>query len=246
MSNPGYATNTAIASTLFLLAMSFDVSATDTPVEDTEENQAGYSVTSKPLPAQEEASRRNLLSIIQTLSDEDVVTFTGDEADQDLGVVTIFIDTEIHRSRYIFDHTSDLTSMGYTVRYAPFPLGGLSSSGYHRWAAVLCASDPRSALGDMLKHSVMRGDNSLVTDQCQESVSKSYQIAEEVDAFLSPTFILPFGTVIDGSAPINWVVTAINSEDPIDITPEVEITIEEVVEEVSEEDVGLDGQPVEK
>ncbi|WP_394150814.1 bifunctional protein-disulfide isomerase/oxidoreductase DsbC [Vibrio maritimus] len=115
-------------------------------------------------------------------------------------VVTIFTDITCGYCVRLHSQMEGYNDLGITVRYLAYPRQGATGSVADQMAKIWCSDDPAAAMHDAKvnrKEATFDGD----LKQCQETVTKHYNLGRELGISGTPAIFLPNGEMVGGYLP---------------------------------------------
>lgn len=126
---------------------------------------------------------------------------------EERGVLDIFTDTTCPYCRKLHQEVPQLQQQGVTVRYLPFPRGGLKGAGYDEMRAVWCAGDSLAAMDRAKSNAAIEGGNG----DCERAsaVDEGYRLGVDVGVSGTPAIFLPDARLIPGYRPYGKLLEAL-------------------------------------
>lgn len=129
---------------------------------------------------------------VERISEDDMVVFGPQDAAH---TVTVFTDVECGYCRKLHSEMADYNAAGIRVRYMAFPRAGLQSDVYDTMVSVWCADDRQAAM------TAAKQGKSVETRNCNNPVSREYQLGRMLGISGTPTIILENGQMVPGYVP---------------------------------------------
>jgi thiol:disulfide interchange protein DsbC len=111
----------------------------------------------------------------------------------------IFTDTTCPYCRKLHREVPELQNAGVTVRYLPFPRGGLKGAGYDEMRMVWCAEEQLTAM-DLAKSEKPLQDSETGCTEA-DAVDAGYRLGIDVGVTGTPAIFLPDGRLVPGYRP---------------------------------------------
>jgi thiol:disulfide interchange protein DsbC len=137
------------------------------------------------------------LEKLSTFADADKVVFPA--KGEEKAHLDVFTDTTCPYCRRLHGEVPELQAAGITVRYLPFPRGGLRGKGYDEMRSVWCAEDRRAEMN--AAKSGAPYDVGATDCESAKAVGTGYRLGVEVGVTGTPSIILPDGRMIPGYRP---------------------------------------------
>ena len=109
--------------------------------------------------------------------------------------ITVFTDIDCGYCRKLHQEVPEITAAGVQVRYLAFPRAGVGSESHKKYVSVWCNDDQQTALTDA------KAGKSVPTASCDNPITESYQLGQQVGVRGTPTIIFDDGTVTPGYLP---------------------------------------------
>lgn len=109
--------------------------------------------------------------------------------------ITVFTDIDCGYCRKLHRELPEITAAGIQVRYLAFPRAGVGSESHKKYVSVWCNDDQQNALTDA------KAGKAVPTASCDNPVTESYQLGQQVGVRGTPTIIFDDGTVTPGYLP---------------------------------------------
>ena len=155
----------------------------------------------------EDSKSRSRASLIDSFPESDMTIFTG--KGKITHTVTILTDTDYPFCQKLHKELPDILAAGITVRYIPFPRGGVKGKGYADLKSVWCAKDRQSAMN------IAKGvsDGKLPSSNCNaaNAVDKGFQLGVNIGLRGTPAIILSNGQAIEGYLPAEKLIQLVRS-----------------------------------
>ena len=121
--------------------------------------------------------------------------------------ITVFTDIDCGYCRKLHQEMPDLTAAGIQVRYLAFPRAGVGSESHKKYVSVWCNGDQQTALTDA------KAGKAVAAASCDNPVTESYQLGQEVGVRGTPTIIFDDGTVTPGYLPHAELIKRLGIDD---------------------------------
>lgn len=109
--------------------------------------------------------------------------------------ITVFTDIDCGYCRKLHREIPEITAAGIQVRYLAFPRAGVGSESHKKYVSVWCNDDQQTALTDA------KAGKNVATASCDNPITESYQLGQQVGVRGTPTIIFDDGTVTPGYLP---------------------------------------------
>ncbi len=109
--------------------------------------------------------------------------------------ITVFTDIDCGYCRKLHRELPEITAAGIQVRYLAFPRAGVGSDSHKKYVSVWCNDDQQTALTDA------KAGKSVPTASCDNPVTESYNLGQQVGVRGTPTIIFDNGTITPGYLP---------------------------------------------
>jgi len=109
--------------------------------------------------------------------------------------ITVFTDIDCGYCRKLHREMPELNAAGIQVRYLAFPRAGIGSDSHKKYVSVWCNADPQTALTDA------KAGKAVPAASCDNPISESYKLGQQVGVRGTPTIIFDDGTVTPGYLP---------------------------------------------
>lgn len=129
---------------------------------------------------------------VDRVDEADMVVFGPAEAEH---TVTVFTDVECGYCRKLHSEMDDYNAAGIRVRYLAFPRAGVNSPVYDQMVSVWCADDRQAAM------TAAKQGKSVQPKQCDNPVSREYQLGRVLGVSGTPTIIFENGDMVPGYVP---------------------------------------------
>jgi len=133
-----------------------------------------------------------MASLIEAVPTSKMIVFGPKDAKRH---ITVFTDIDCSYCRKLHNEVPDLVKAGVQVRYLAFPRAGVGSGSYKKYVSVWCSDDQQDSL------TTAKSGGSVPAASCDNPVTESYQLGQQVGVRGTPTIILDDGTVTPGYLP---------------------------------------------
>ncbi|HHI77024.1 MAG TPA: DsbC family protein, partial [Gammaproteobacteria bacterium] len=117
--------------------------------------------------------------------------------------IDVFTDTSCPYCRKLHAEVPKLQENGITVRYVPYPRGGVRGPGYEGLRKVWCADDSAQAMTQAKRDRLAEGSTDC---KRAELVDQGYRLGNRLGIKGTPTIFLPDGTRIGGYLPADQLL----------------------------------------
>jgi thiol:disulfide interchange protein DsbC len=154
----------------------------------------------------QDISSRYLSSVIapklKAIPEVDFITF---KAKEEKHVVYSFTDPDCGYCRKLHKDTYENNKNGITIKYLPFPRGGLSGSSYDKLVYSYCSKDREAALKEVKSvNKRFKVDKGIPLEEkvkCENIVKKYYNMGRELGVTGTPSLFTESGKAIGGYLP---------------------------------------------
>ena len=150
----------------------------------------------------EEARSSMRVDVLQKLDKKDYIEFAPEKTDY---AIYVFTDIDCGYCRKLHRDVPELNKNGIAVRYLAFPRTGVDSLTGQEMSAVWCATDRKKAITSA------KNDEEFAKRQCDNPVSKQYQLGQDLGVRGTPAIYLQDGTVLPGYVPPKELIQQVKS-----------------------------------
>ena len=129
---------------------------------------------------------------IAAIDPDEFVTFGPDNPTHRL---MVFTDPDCGYCRRLHEQMDAYVAEGIEINYMGFPRAGEDSSTYDKLVSVWCANDPQAAMN------TAKAGGELPARDCDNPVSKHYQLGQDMGVTGTPALLGFDGTLIPGFVP---------------------------------------------
>ncbi len=140
----------------------------------------------------EQAEQQGIAKELAKVKASEMVVFA---AKDEKAHINVFTDTDCGYCRKLHQEIPELNRQGVSVRYLAFPRQGVGSHGYNTMVSVWCAKDRQDAMNKA------KGGGDLPAAQCDNPVSKQYELGQLIGVNGTPAIVLADGTLVPGYQP---------------------------------------------
>ncbi len=145
----------------------------------------------------DQAQSARMAQMVGDVSKDKMIVFGPEKPKR---YITVFTDIDCGYCRKLHREVPELTAAGIQVRYLAFPRAGIGSDSHKKYVSVWCNDDQQSALTSA------KSGGDVPTASCDNPVSDSYQLGQQVGVRGTPTIIFDDGTVAPGYLPSNVLI----------------------------------------
>jgi len=138
------------------------------------------------------AQSERVAKVIQDVPTSKMIVFGPKDAKRH---ITVFTDIDCGYCRKLHNEVTELTDAGIQVRYLAFPRAGVGSNSFNKYVSVWCNKDQQTAL------TTAKNGGSVSTASCDNPISETYDLGQQVGVRGTPTIIFDDGTLTPGYLP---------------------------------------------
>lgn len=116
-------------------------------------------------------------------------------------VIQVFTDATCPYCSRLHEQVPELNRQGVEVRYLAFPRQGAQGKGFDELVSVWCADDQQQAMTDA------KAGKKVSSKQCDNPVTKQYELGQQLGVQGTPAIFLPNGKVIPGFVPAERLIS---------------------------------------
>lgn len=140
--------------------------------------------------------------LLDQIKQEDIIEY---KAPNESKFVYVFTDPTCGYCKKLNREMPDYHKEGITIKYLPFPRGGLSGFAHDALVNTLCATDKKEALYQAEVKNVLPETKSGITAQelemCKKDVAAAYELGKKLGVTGTPAIFTPDGHQIGGYLP---------------------------------------------
>jgi thiol:disulfide interchange protein DsbC len=139
--------------------------------------------------------KQDRVTQLAALGEENLIVFAP-EAGKTQYAVTVFTDIDCGYCRKLHREVEEYNARGIAIRYAFYPRSGPNTPSFQKAEKVWCAPDRHEAL-TLAKQGVEFAGEA----NCENPITREYQLGAELGLRGTPMMILPDGEVVNGYMP---------------------------------------------
>lgn len=133
---------------------------------------------------------------LKELGEENMIIFAPEKGADPTHVVTVFTDVDCGYCRKLHREIADYNQLGIEIRYAFYPRSGPDTESFRKAESVWCSADRKEAL------TVAKAGGAVTAaPDCDNPITREYQLGGELGLRGTPMLILPDGEVVNGYMP---------------------------------------------
>jgi thiol:disulfide interchange protein DsbC len=147
-----------------------------------------------------QAARRQ--SVISSLDQSEMVSFTAEDSKHELFV---FTDIDCGYCRRMHQDMEGYLANGISIHYLGFPRAGINSTSHDKLNAVWCSDDRQDAL------TRAKAGETLPPQSCETPIAEQYQLGQQLGVTGTPALITADGYLLPGYLPPDALLTRLQN-----------------------------------
>lgn len=140
-------------------------------------------------------SARARTALMGEFNPSEMIIFTPKSPVRTKATITVFTDVDCFYCQKLHQEVPELNARGIEVRYVAFPRAGIGSASAQKLVSAWCSKNPQEAI------TKLKNQESIATANCDNPVSKQYDLGRRMGVNGTPAIILQDGGLIPGYKP---------------------------------------------
>ncbi len=151
----------------------------------------------------ENTKMKQRLSVINTISNENLITYKPTKTEY---ILTVFTDTSCPYCQKLHNEIPDLLENGIEVRYVLFSRNGSEVDAYNQLVSAWCSENKVASIERLFEGDILED-----TDNCKNPLNKNSELASLLSVEGTPTIFLEDGRIIPGYQNSENIMSFINN-----------------------------------